>query len=81
MIKSIKDFTVIILTMEIEYTNSVQESNSLPKTNKIINYEELIAKQPNEIIYILVQKINAQQQEISGLWNKLRKNKKDFKST
>ena len=76
MIKCIKDFTVITLTMEIEYTNSTQESNSLPKTNKIINYEELITKQPNEIIYILVQKINAQQQEISGLWNKLRKNKK-----
>lgn len=47
-----------------------------PKSNKMLNYEELMTKQPNEIIYILVQKINAQQSEISGLWNRLRKAQK-----
>lgn len=46
------------------------------KSNKMLNYEELMTKQPNEIIYILVQKINAQQSEISGLWNRLRKAQK-----
>jgi hypothetical protein len=74
--KSIKDFTNTTLSMEVEYNNSVQATNYLQKHDKSINYEELITKQPNEIIYILVQKINSQQQEISGLWNKLRKNKK-----
>lgn len=47
-----------------------------PKQTKMLNYEELMTKQPNEIIYILIQKINAQQSEISGLWNKLRKTQK-----
>lgn len=47
-----------------------------PKSNKMLNYEELMTKHPNEIIYILVQKINAQQNEISGLWNRLRKAQK-----
>lgn len=46
------------------------------KSNKMLNYEELMTKQPNEIIHILVQKINAQQNEISGLWNRLRKAQK-----
>ena len=55
--------------MEIEPTTD-------SKNNKMLNYEELIIKQPNEIIYILIQKINAQQNEISGLWNKLRKAQK-----
>ena len=52
------------------------EPNVQPKNTKMLNYEELMAKQPNEIIYILIQKINAQQQEISGLWNRLRKTQK-----
>lgn len=47
-----------------------------PKNNKMLNYEELMTKQPNEIIYILIQKINTQQNEISGLWNRLRKAQK-----
>lgn len=47
-----------------------------PKSNKMLNYEELMTKQPNEIIYILVQKINTQQSEISLLWNRLRKAQK-----
>ena len=46
-----------------------------PKS-KMLNYEELMTKQPNEIIYLLIQKINSQQVEISGLWNKLRKNQR-----
>lgn len=46
------------------------------KQTKMLNYEELMTKQPNEIIYLLIQKINSQQAEISGLWNKLRKSKK-----
>jgi len=52
------------------------EPTTESKKNKMLNYEELITKQPNEIIYILIQKINAQQNEISGLWNKLRKAQK-----
>jgi len=52
------------------------EPNVEPKNNKMLNYEELMSKQPNEIIYILIQKINAQQNEISGLWNRLRKAQK-----
>jgi hypothetical protein len=43
------------------------------KNSKMLDYNELMTKQPNEIIYILIQKINAQQSEISGLWNRLRK--------
>lgn len=43
------------------------------KNSKMLDYNELMTKQPNEIIYILIQKINAQQAEISGLWNRLRK--------
>lgn len=49
------------------------DQQATPKQSKMLNYEELIIKQPNEIIYILIQKINAQQAEISGLWNRLRK--------
>ena len=49
------------------------ESSVEPKNSKMLNYEELMTKQPNEIIYILIQKINAQQNEISGLWNRLRR--------
>jgi len=52
------------------------EPNVQPKNTKMLNYEELMTKQPNEIIYILIQKINTQQQEISGLWNRLRKTQK-----
>ena len=52
------------------------DANLEPKNNKMLNYEELMTKQPNEIIYILIQKINAQQNEISGLWNRLRKAQK-----
>ena len=55
--------------MEVEQTTE-------SKNNKLLNYEELMTKQPNEIIYILIQKINAQQHEISGLWNRLRKAQK-----
>ena len=47
-----------------------------PKENKFINYDELMTKPSNEIVEILVKKINDQQQEISGLWNKLRKSGK-----
>lgn len=47
-----------------------------PKNSKMLNYEELMTRQPNEIIYILIEKINAQQNEISGLWNRLRKAQK-----
>lgn len=47
-----------------------------PKNTKMLNYEELMTKQPNEIIYMLIQKINEQQREISGLWNRLRKSQK-----
>jgi hypothetical protein len=43
------------------------------KHSKMLDYNELMTKQPNEIIYILIQKINSQQVEISGLWNRLRK--------
>lgn len=46
------------------------------KNNKMLNYEELMTKQPNEIIYTLIKKINEQQHEISGLWNKIRKAQK-----
>lgn len=46
------------------------------KNNKMLNYEELMTKHPNEIIYTLIKKINAQQNEISGLWNKIRKAQK-----
>jgi len=52
------------------------DQQSEPKRSKMLNYEELITKQPNEIIYTLIQKINAQQVEISGLWNRLRKTQK-----
>lgn len=52
------------------------DQQSAPKQSKMLNYEELITKQPNEIIYILIQKINTQQAEISGLWNRLRKTQK-----
>lgn len=55
--------------MEVEPTTDY-------KNTKMLNYEELITKQPNEIIYILIQKINAQQNEISGLWNRIRKSQK-----
>jgi hypothetical protein len=46
------------------------------KNSKMLNYEEIMNKEPNEIIYILIQKINTQQTEISGLWNRLRKSQK-----
>ena len=52
------------------------DQQSTPKQSKMLNYEELMTKQPNEIIYILIQKINTQQTEISGLWNRLRKTQK-----
>ena len=49
------------------------------KNSKMLDYNELMTKQPNEIIYILIQKINAQQSEISGLWNRLRKAQNEVK--
>jgi len=52
------------------------EVESSIKNSKMLNCEELMTKQPNEIIYILIQKINSQQSEISGLWNKIRKSQK-----
>jgi len=52
------------------------DSQTVPKPSKMLNYEELMTKQSDEIIYLLIQKINAQQAEISGLWNKLRKSRR-----
>ena len=52
--------------MEVEHRRESKQS-------KLLNYEELMTKQPNEIIHILTEKINSQQSEISGLWNRLRK--------
>lgn len=49
------------------------------KNSKMLDYNELMTKQPNEIIYILIQKINSQQSEISGLWNRLRKTQNKVK--
>lgn len=49
------------------------------KNSKMLDYNDLMTKQPNEIIYILIQKINAQQVEISGLWNRLRKTQNKVK--
>jgi hypothetical protein len=69
--KSIKDTTNIQL-MEVD-------QSSVQKQSKMLNYEELMTKQSHEIIYILIQKINDQQVEISGLWNKLRKSQKKNK--
>lgn len=41
----------------------------------MLNFEELMTKQPDEIVYILLAKINSQQNEISGLWNKIKKSR------
>lgn len=52
------------------------DSQCSTKQTKMLTYNELMTKDSNEIIFLLVEKINAQQVEISGLWNKLRKMQK-----
>jgi hypothetical protein len=53
----------------------VDSNNSNNSNNKFLKYEEVMLQPPEQVVKILIDKINAQQHEISGLWNRLRKNK------
>jgi len=54
--------------MEVEQTTK----QVVPNT---IQLESLAGKTHEDVLIILINKINAQQKEINGLWNRIRKKK------